>query len=356
MSRVSEGSTIHAVNFSIGKTKEKLENLQLQGSNLKRVQKPSDDPVGNMEILSIRSRKIDGNQYKRNASVAKAQLSFTENAIEELTDIMVKAKELTISQSSNIFDPAIRQSVAKEVAQLHNQAISIGNRRLGNKYIFGGHKTLTKPFSDEGKYLGDSKQTKVEIGKDIFVPITFDGNSIFFEKNGTAMKSESPLKNSPFENLEKQFKTKREAPQFEEITPDNNSEPNINRIPANDPAAPKPLAEEARSSIFTNLKTLENALITDNHEIIQDLLPGLDDNIDRLVQARTSLGSTMNKIDYSVSAIEKNDIINEEYKSKIEDADVAELFTDLSRQQNVLNATYKSSAQLMNNNLMKYIN
>jgi flagellin-like hook-associated protein FlgL len=50
MSRVSEGSTIHSINYSIGKTKEKLENLQLQGSNLKRVQKPSDDPVGNMEI------------------------------------------------------------------------------------------------------------------------------------------------------------------------------------------------------------------------------------------------------------------------------------------------------------------
>ena len=128
MSRVSEGSTIHSINYSIGKTKEKLENLQLQGSNLKRVQKPSDDPVGNMEILSIRSKKIDGKQYMRNGSVAKAQLSFTENAIEELTELIVKAKELAIGQSSNIFDPAIRDSVAKEVNQLKNQAIGIGNR------------------------------------------------------------------------------------------------------------------------------------------------------------------------------------------------------------------------------------
>ena len=202
MSRVSEGSTIHAVNYSIAKTKKKLEDLQLQGSNLKRVQNPSDDPIGNMEILSIRSKKIDGNQYLRNASVAKAQLSFTENAIEDLTEIMVKAKELAIGQSSNIFDVSIRRSVAKEVGQIYNQAIGIGNRRLGNKYIFAGHKTLTKPFDENGNYKGDEKQTKIEIGKDVFIPITFNGKDIFFEKTNSTMTAKSPLENSPFENLE----------------------------------------------------------------------------------------------------------------------------------------------------------
>ena len=353
MSRVSEGSTIHAVNYSIGKTKKRLENLQLQGSNLKKVQKPSDDPVGNMEILSIRSKKIDGEQYSRNASVAKAQLTFTENAIEELTEIIVKAKELAISQSSNIFDPAIRDSIAKEVSQLHNQAISIGNRRLGSKYIFGGHKTLSKPFSDTGKYLGDDKQTKIEVGKDTFVPITFNGAEVFFQKNGSGMKDESPLANSPFEKIEDQYILQRKEPQFIE------NEPVINRTPAGESAEvenAQVLPEFARSSLFTDLKRLENALITNNHEIIQDLLPSLDENLDRLVEVRTTIGSTINKIDNSLSNIEKSNIINEEYKSNIEDADVAELFTDLARQQNVLNATYKSSAQLMNNNLMKFIN
>lgn len=358
MSRVSEGSTIHAVNYSIGKTKQKLEDLQLQGSNLKRVQKPSDDPIGNIEILSIRSKKIDGNQYKRNASVAKAQLSFTENAIEELSEILVKAKELAISQSSNIFDPAVRKSVAREVNQLHQQSISIGNRRLGNKYIFAGHKTLTKPFNENGDYLGDSAQTKIEVGKDVFVPITFDGSQVFYQKNGTEMKDGSPLKDSPFANLESQFQVQKEEPQFQETLPEREdpNEPIINRTPANVELNGEVLPDEARASIFTDLKRLENALVTNNHEIIQDLLPSLDENIDRLVEVRTIIGSTINKIDYSIESIDKNEIINEEYKSKLEDADIAELFTDLTRQQNVLNATYKSSAQLMNNNLMNFIN
>lgn len=349
MSRVSEGSSIHAIQYSIAKTKEKLEDLQLRGSNLKQVQRPSDDPVGNMEILSIRSKRIDNDQFSRNASVAKAQLSFTENAIEELTELMVKAKELAISQSSNIFDPAIRKSVAKEISQLHGQAISIGNRRLGNKYIFGGFKTLSKPFDENGKYLGDNEQTKIEVGKDVFVPITFSGRNVFFEKNESTLTPRSPLDNSPFQELENQFEIDpNNEPHFKE------NEIEINRLPASKEKAKFP--EDGQSSIFAELKRLENALVTNNHEIIQDILPGLDASIDRLIEVRTTIGSTINKVDNSVNTIEKQNITNADYKSKIEDADVAELFTDLTRQQNVLNATYKSSAQLMNNNLMKYIN
>lgn len=353
MSRVSEGSTIHAVNYSIGKTKEKLENLQLQGSNLKKVQRPSDDPVGNMEILSIRSKKIDGEQFTRNASVAKAQLTFTENAIEELTDIMVKVKELAIGQSSNIFDPSIRRSVAKEIHQLHDQSIGVGNRRLGNKYIFSGFKTLTKPFNEDGKYLGDENQTKIEVGKDVFVPITFNGKDIFFQKTDSTMNTKSPLADSPFSQMEQQFELNpKEKPHFQE------REPQVNRDPAGkiEPIKASTLPDEARTTLFRDIKSLENALITDNHEVIQDLLKNFDNTIDRLIEVRTTIGSTINKIDNAINTIEKEDLINEAYKSKIEDADIAELFTDLTRQQNVLNATYKSSAQMMNNNLMKYIN
>jgi flagellar hook-associated protein 3 FlgL len=356
MSRVSESSSIYAIKHAVGRSKSRLEDLQIKGSNLKRVQKPSDDPVANMEILSIRSKNIDGKQYKRNASVAKAQLTFTENAVEELTELLVKAKELAIGQSSNLFDPQVRRSVAQEVSQLHDQSVSIANRRLGNKYIFAGHKTLTKPFNGEGKYLGDEEQTKVEIAKDVFVPITFSGKEIFFEKDGTAMTGAPPLENTPLDKFEEKFEHQtKESPHFIE------KEIEVNRTPATQEeldiqAENAPKMGASRKTIFNHLKSLHNALLTDNHEIIQELLPQLDKGIDRLIEMRTKIGSVSNTIDNAVETIERNELMNQEYKSKIEDADVAELFTDLTRQQNVLNATYKASAQMMNRNLMDFIN
>ena len=50
MSRVSENSSIHSINYAVGKTKGRLEDLQMKGSTLKRMNKPSDDPVGNAEV------------------------------------------------------------------------------------------------------------------------------------------------------------------------------------------------------------------------------------------------------------------------------------------------------------------
>src|SRR5690606_16411628 len=125
MSRVSENSSVHAINYAVGKTKGKVEDLQLKGSTLKRLSKPSDDPVGNVELLAIRSQNIDAEQYLRNLNFAQTQLSFTENVLGELSDILVKAKELAIGQASSIYSPEIRLGVAKEIHQLRQQAISI---------------------------------------------------------------------------------------------------------------------------------------------------------------------------------------------------------------------------------------
>jgi flagellin-like hook-associated protein FlgL len=47
--------------------------------------------------------------------------------------------------------------------------------------------------------------------------------------------------------------------------------------------------------------------------------------------------------------------VNAAHKTRIEDADVAELFTDLQKEQTVLKAAYKASSNLMNTNLMDFL-
>lgn len=349
MTRVSEQSSFHAINHAVNKTKSRLEDLQLKGSNLKRVQKPSDDPIGNTELLAIRSQKVDNKQFTRNISFAKAQLSFVENSLEELTNIMLKAKELAIGQSSNFYDADIRKSVSKEVEQLKKQMVSIGNRRMGNKYIFGGHKNLTAPFNDKGEYFGDDRSTSIEVSKDFFVPVNLSGKEVFFPsspntKIETGNKEPQAPKPLDGQDLDKEFEIETEV--------------EVNRSLASEANS----SEQAESSsagiqqnMISHMQALQDALSTNNPEIVQNLLPVIDQDMDRLVQLRTKIGSTINSIDNASENIEKTNLLNAEYKSKIEDADVAELFTDLTRQQNTLSATYKASSQLMSKSLMDFM-
>lgn len=328
MTRVSENSSVHSINYATGKSKGKVEDLQMKGSTMKRVSKPSDDPVGNVELLAIRSQNVDAEQYMRNLNFAQTQLNYTENVIEDLTEILMKAKELAIGAASTIYSPEIREGVAKEIHQIRQQALSLANKRMGNRYLFAGQKVLTRPFDTEGKYQGDTNKINIEINKDVFIPVNINGKDLFFSKGKT------PLERSDL-NLRKE-------------------EVDLTPAPIRGPASEQQ-NEEVEVSIFDDLRALENAMLTDNPNIIQGLLEKLDTNIERVVKLRTEIGALTNTVSNSENNIEKTKLLNEAHKSKIEDADVTEIFGNLQKEQTVLKATYQASANLMNTNLMDFL-
>jgi flagellar hook-associated protein 3 FlgL len=329
MTRVSENSTLHSINYATGKTKSKVEDLQIKGSNMKRIQKPSDDPIGNVDLLQIRSQNIDANQYLRNLNFAQTSLGFTETVLEELTDILSKAKELAIGQSSDIYNPEVRQSVSKEIHQLRMQALSLANKRMGNRFLFSGQKLLTRPFDTEGKYSGDKNKIFIEINKDVFIPINVTGNELFFDSESKASSKLSlPDK-------------------AEDIPTEVTADPGRNLASQS--------GEGINSSIFDELASLENALLTNNPDVIQSLLEQMDRSIDRVVAYRAKIGALSNNITNAENNIEKQKLLNEEYKTKVEDADVAELFSNLQKEQGILKATYQASGVLMNTKLMDFL-
>lgn len=329
MSRVSENSSVSAINYAVGKTKSKVEDLQLKGSTLKRVTKPSDDPIGNVELLSIRSQNIDATQYMRNLNFAQTQLSYTETVLEEMTDLLNKAKELAIGQASSIYSPEIREGVSKEIHQIRQQMISLANKRMGNRYLFAGQKILTRPFDLEGKYFGDTSKINIEINKDVYVPININGKELFFtSQKKPHQKSDVDLRPAPLEV----------DPSIE-----------VMRKPASTDAEP------VQANVFDELRALENAMLTDNPQIIQGLLERIDSSVERVIAFRTEIGALTNTISNAETNIEKTKLLNEAHKSKIEDADVSELFGDLQKEQNVLKATYNASSKLMNQSLMDFL-
>ncbi|PIK14234.1 flagellar hook-associated protein FlgL [Halobacteriovorax sp. JY17] len=331
MSRVSENSSSAALNFSLGKAKSKLEDLQMKGSTLKDISRPSDNPISNVEALSITSNMSDNKQYQRNADYALLHLNVTENSLEQLTDLLVKAKEIAISQSSDFYNADVRKNIANEVNQLRNLALSIANKRVGQKYIFSGYSTLTQPFDVSGKYNGDTGHTTVEVAKDFFLPLNLNGKEIFFSADDTSDKNTNPLK---------------EIKQLE------NGETIENK---RDLASTEGEKLHKRDNIFAQLESLSVALETNDAPLIQNLLEEFDDSISRLITLRTRVGSITSSVTNSKSRLESENIEGATRKSKLIDADIAEVFSDITKHQAVLKTTYKSSQGLMNQNLMDFL-
>ncbi len=340
MSRVSQNSNMHAIKYSLDKTKEKMENLQLKGSTLRSITRPSDNPISNIEALSLQSRIKDNTQFTRNAEYAELHLTATEKSIEQITEILGKAKEIAIAQSSDFYDQDIRKNVANEVRQLRYQALAVANKRVGNKYLFGGYKTLSKPFDKDGVYQGDRGKVTLEVSKDFFIPINLNGHEVFYSSGDTSSRQPDP---------------------FSEVSPSDvnpNAKPrenNINRDLASVQDDQGTDQFEERSNVFSLLEGLTNSLENNDPSFTQSLLEKFDDSISRLVTMRTKIGSIMNSVDTSKLSNEDQSIDAKTRRSSLVDADVTELFSDITRQQNVLKSTYQASQGMMNKTLIDFL-
>lgn len=338
MTRVSENSSSASLKYALNKTKAKVEDLQLKGSTLKQITKPSDNPVSNVEAMALTSSTNDNLQYLKNADFALLNLSVSEKSIEELTDIVVKAKEIAIAQSSDFFNADVRKNVANEVQQLYNQALAIANKKVGIKHIFSGTNTLTVPFDGTGGYKGDTNHISLEVSRNFFVPINLTGEEVFYSTSDTN-KAENPL-----EKFE-QFKHAPEVQLSRELA---SEEP----VEAEDLEAAK---FKSRDNIFSQLQALTSALENNDPQMVQGLLEKFDNTVSRLVTLRTRIGSITNSVESSKVNLGSENIDHASRRSALVDADVTELFSDINKQQAVLKTTYQASQGLMNQTLMDFL-
>lgn len=112
-----------------------------------KVQTMSDDPIAGSGIMQATGALRGIEQYRRNVGQIGSELDAEDAAVGQLTDLMTRAKELAVSQSGANASASTRLAAAAEVAQLIQQAVTIGNTKVGAAYLFGGQSSATAaPF------------------------------------------------------------------------------------------------------------------------------------------------------------------------------------------------------------------
>jgi flagellar hook-associated protein 3 FlgL len=154
-----------------------LAQAQAQVASGKRFDRMSEDPLaGNQVITADRGlRAVD--QYRRNSSAARARVDAEESVLNQLTDLITRAKELAMQEGSSTSTNLTRAATADEVTQLIDQAIQLGNTQVGSEYLFAGHQ-VGVPFDAAGSYFGDSGQHQAEIGQSYRMVTNHNGNEL----------------------------------------------------------------------------------------------------------------------------------------------------------------------------------
>jgi flagellar hook-associated protein 3 FlgL len=116
-----------------------------QVSSGKRISQPSDDAIGTGDALRYRDQLSGLAQYRDNAASATSWVSATDSAVQQISDISQRVRELAVSGANGTMDASARQAVATEIGQLINAAKDALNAKSGDAYVFAGTAT-TPPF------------------------------------------------------------------------------------------------------------------------------------------------------------------------------------------------------------------
>jgi flagellar hook-associated protein 3 FlgL len=328
--RVTENTNFETVRESIRRSKERMEHLQTQSASLKKLNTPSDDPVGAAKVLEVRTEKVNNDQFQVNAKLAEAFLNNSDHALAELAELVVRAKEIAVGQASAASsNDDTRLGVVEEVNQLYQQAVAAANRRVGDRFLFGGYRTNKPPVDPEGRYTGDDGQMMVEIAKDVFISMNVPGVDAF---------NSNPKGSSDGQKVY--------GPGV-----------SANRSPASalaDPSMGGAKGDE-NVNVFDELQNLRIGLLTGDLDGIRNTLERFDDIHGKLVATRSKVGSRIMGLQSTSNAIERHNLTNAQLTSQLEDADMAQVVSDLAKEETVFKSALQSSQKLIQPTLMDFI-
>lgn len=180
--RVATSMIFNSAMANIQRQNTRLFEAQEQAVSGKRVQRPSDDVTDTRRILSSRGTLATIQQFKRNRGTLNTLLGSTDGALQDIGNILARAKELTVQGANDTLTVSERDFIAVEIAQLFGQAIQTGNTNVGGRHLFAGRKPEQPPFET----LIVTRSTSSGLLTSGTLPALGTGN---LTMNGTAMRA-----------------------------------------------------------------------------------------------------------------------------------------------------------------------
>ena len=262
-------------------------------SSGKRIHIASDDPIGASQVMQADGSLRALDQYKRNINSATARVNAEETALDTLTTILERAKEIGITQAMASASPATRAAGKAEVDQLIASVVQLGNQQHEGEYLFGGLQSSTAPFqSGTPPYAAvpPTGSRQAEIAQSQFITTNHNGTEVFLDTN-----------------------------------------------------------------VLGALNALSTALGTNDIVGVQNSLTALDGAHDAVQNLIGDIGARSSQLEVTSNNLTALDTQLRTFKSVLEDADTEKAVTELVSRQNTYQAAMLAMSRVMSLNLASYL-
>lgn len=296
--RITNGMSATSMLRSLQGSNERLDKLQEQLSTGRRLNRPSDDPVGISRSLKYSRDLSENEQYTRNIQDAASFLDATDTALDGINKIMLRLKEISVYGSNDSLPPQSRTALAQETDQLLGQLVELGNSSFGGRYLFAGEEVLTPPYTTVGlpinnvTYTGNNGKLNVELAPRITDYINYTGEEIF-------------------------------------------------GLNAND--------------IFDHTIQLRDELLAANMAGIQTAQGLLENDFDNLLMRRSEVGAKSNKLELALNRMQGNYTNVNQQIANNDDTDIAQATMQLKLEENVYKSALAVGARIIPPSLVDFL-
>ena len=251
---------------------QRLSQLQNEAATGHRINSPADDQIGVGFVMQYTNETSYDKQYANNAQAAQSVLNFTGSTMSEATQVMQRARDLAVQGSSGTLTSGDRQAIASEVGQLYQQLVTVGNSQYNQQYIFNGQATTQAPYSNASAQTATTDNGRVfyDLGNGVNLPVSIPGNQFFGSASDT---------NNAFAVLK----------QLQTALTNNDGTAAGNTIAQIDSRTNAMLASQAEVGALTNRAQMMQSRMTDLTQNVQGVLSNVQDA--NLAQVITDLNT-----------------------------------------------------------------
>ncbi len=389
--RVTNSMAYNSLLDELSKNMENYRTVNASISTGKKLLNPSDDPTGMALSNSFNAQEAAYSKYLENISQAEEFLTATDSSLQEISNVIAKAREIAELGATGTSDNMSREISANQVQDLIDQSIELANTKVRGRYIFSGFKTSEPAYLSTGKILTPEENSSNTYDQNVTSSGVFTGSSeksylikistagavgvakyqvseddgatwgtaqtlnssidVFDNANGTDLGVNLNFANGNFA-VDDTFKVDVVRGFY---NGDNGSiEYNINqnsRVKTN--ITGQEVFED--NDYFETLYKLKNGLSNNNITDISAALEDLNSIKTNIEPTLVKAGSNLNKLE-----ITKNNLFSLKENimasiNNIEDVDMFTALSDFAKQENTLQATVGAMGKVLPASLINYI-
>jgi len=188
--RITPQILIDSVLADIRGAHGRLAETQRMLATGRRINVPSDDPVGTTRAMNLRTNITNTDQFLENIREATTFASESENTLRAIIDHFHRARELTVQGATGTLNQQQRDAIALEINQILEAVLDLANTQSNGRYLFSGTRTRVAPYTPNvvageimwAAYVGNSERFSTLVSPGVTVEMNEPGNAVFLNQ------------------------------------------------------------------------------------------------------------------------------------------------------------------------------